>query len=95
MLVLSVEVPLAARANRLFQPVIQVRVNMLRDPFSHINRTVFHCEQLIHGCLRGAEFKITRDRLAFPVLLHQVFPFPSTFKIFELLVFHRNLIVTA
>lgn len=92
---LSVEMPFAARTNGLFEPIIQVWMNMLRDPFSHIDRTIFYCEQFIYGCLRGAAFKMTRDRLAFPVFFYQVFPFPSTFKIFELLVFHRNLIVTA
>ncbi|EJA79453.1 hypothetical protein SEEGA711_21403 [Salmonella enterica subsp. enterica serovar Gaminara str. ATCC BAA-711] len=63
-------------------------------PDIYPHRFIFEGQQQIDGFLGSTGFHVAGDQLPFAVLFHQIFPFPTAFKIFKLLIFHCDPNVT-
>ncbi|MOA38429.1 hypothetical protein D3C78_1601140 [compost metagenome] len=64
---------------------------MVANPRQHFYRLIFQLQQLVNGFLSNAVFNVAGNSFPFPVLFHQVLPFPTALQIFQLLIFHREL----
>ncbi|OQV66386.1 hypothetical protein AK51_09105 [Serratia nematodiphila DZ0503SBS1] len=64
---------------------------MSGNPCKYLYRLIFQLQQLVNRLLSSAVFNVAGNEFPFPMLFHQVLPFPTALQIFQLLIFHLEL----